>query len=72
MESTLATLLIYCTQILSGDNREGKVDGFRHSEVSGQETVHVPEDERMNENIDGKHNVDVCHRELVVFVHRLQ
>jgi len=57
---------------LNGNNREREVDRLGHAEIAWQQCIHVPEDKAMNENVDHQHDVDVSHRELVVFVQRLQ
>ena len=56
---------------MASEDREGKVDGFRHAEVAGTKSVEIPEDERVYGDVDAQHDVDVGHRELVVVVDRM-
>ena len=55
----------------ASDNREGEVDGLGHAEVAGKQCVEVPEDERVDDDVDAQHDVDVGHREPVVLVYRM-
>ena len=52
-------------------DREREVDGFRHSEVSRQQTVQVPEQQWVSERIDSQHCVDIGHCELVELSQRM-
>jgi len=71
----ITTGLKYCGKARkrgkTSDNRERKVDGFGHAEVAGKKRVEVPEDQRVADDDEAQHHVDVGHRELVVFVHRM-